>query len=172
MVLPVRNVFAFIISGGGNMPELEYRRLAPEEIPVLVRMRQAQLREDMYANAPDIAGRLEAYYTKHLREGNFFSWVAAADGNIVATSGLSVLQTVPAFDNPTGLVGMVSSMYTCKEFRRQGIAKKLLRYLVGEARERGCGFVCVSSSREGVFLYRDFGFEPYGNYYKYEFGDK
>ena len=138
--------------------KISYRRLLPEDIPVLVQMRQSQLIEEGFQNPPDIFEALQEYYKAHLADGSFVSWVAVANGEIVATSGLSFLAYVPAFNNPSGLAGMVSSMYTVKAYRRLGIAKTLLGLVVDEARERSCGFVSVSASEMGKYLYRSFGF--------------
>ena len=70
---------------------------------------------------------------------------------------------------PTGRVGLLSSMYTDPAYRRRGIAKELLRHVVEEAREYGCGSVQITASDMGVLLYTDFGFVKNGNFMQYKF---
>lgn len=67
-----------------------------------------------------------------------------------------------------GKIGLLSSMYTLKEYRRKGIAKELLSRVVNEAREYGCGAVQITASDMGVLLYTDYGFEKNGNFMQYK----
>ncbi|MBO7425582.1 MAG: GNAT family N-acetyltransferase, partial [Clostridiales bacterium] len=70
----------------------------------------------------------------------------------------------PYFSCPSGKIGLLSSMYTDKAYRRQGIAKKLLGLVVTDAKEYGCGCVQITASDMGVLLYTDFGFKKNGNF--------
>ena len=65
-------------------------------------------------------------------------------------------------------MGLLSSMFTDKEYRRRGIAKELLTRVVNEAREYGCGTVQITASDMGVLLYSDFGFVKNGNFMQYK----
>ena len=60
-------------------------------------------------------------------------------------------------------------MYTNPNYRRKGIAKKLLSLVVDEARKAGCGAVHITASDMGVLLYTDFGFKKNGNFMYYSF---
>ena len=91
------------------------------------------------------------------------------DGNeIVGTSGMSFVEKPPYFGCPSGKIGLLSSMYTVKEYRRQGIAKELLARVMDEARQYGCGAVQITASDMGVLLYMDFGFVKNGNFMQYK----
>ncbi len=59
-------------------------------------------------------------------------------------------------------------MYTDPNYRRQGIAKKLLSLVVEAARDYGCGTVQITASDMGVLLYTDFGFVKNGNFMQYK----
>lgn len=97
------------------------------------------------------------------------SWLAVDGEKIVATSGMSFVEKPPYFSCPNGRIGLLSSMYTSDEYRRQGIAKALLTRVVEEAREYGCGCVQITASDMGVLLYTDFGFVKNGNFMQYKF---
>ena len=65
-------------------------------------------------------------------------------------------------------MGILSSMFTDPEYRRKGIARKLLSRVVEEARAYGCGTVQITASDMGVFLYTDFGFVKNGDFMQYK----
>ena len=67
-----------------------------------------------------------------------------------------------------GKMGLLSSMFTSKEYRRQGIAKELLTRVMNKAKEYGCGTVQITTSDMGVLLYTDFGFVSNGNFMQYK----
>ena len=112
----------------------------------------------------DIKPALKAYYEKHMGKGTFVSWLAFDGEKIVGTSGMSFVEKPPYFTCPSGRLGLLSSMFTDPEYRRKGIAKELLRRVVEEARNYGCGAVHITASDMGVKLYTDFGFSHNGNF--------
>lgn len=151
------------------MEEIIYRKLEQADLDTFIRMRIDQLREEGADGEVDLAPALKAYYKKHLSDGTFVSWLAVIDGKIAATSGMSFVEKPPYYSNPSGRIGLLSSMYTLKEYRRKGIAKALLGKVVEEARLYGCGAVHITASDMGVLLYTDFGFEKNGNFMQYIF---
>ena len=64
---------------------------------------------------------------KHLKDGTFVSWLAIYYNEIIGTSGMSFVEKPPYYSNPNGKIGLISSMYTLKQYRRKGIAKELLK---------------------------------------------
>lgn len=87
---------------------------------------------------------------------------------VAGTSGMSFVEKPPYFGCPGGKMGLLSSMFTDKAYRRQGIAKELLSRVVEEARNYGCGTVQITASDMGVLLYTDFGFVKNGNFMQYK----
>ena len=81
---------------------------------------------------------------------------------------MSFVEKPPYFGCPTGRIGLLSSMYTNPDYRRQGIARELLRRVVEEARAYGCGTVQITASDMGVLLYSDFGFVKNKNFMQYK----
>lgn len=61
-------------------------------------------------------------------------------------------------------MGLLSSMFTDKNYRRQGIAKQLLSKVVDEAKKYGCGTIQITASDMGIMLYTDYGFLKNGNF--------
>ncbi|MGN0701353.1 MAG: GNAT family N-acetyltransferase [Oscillospiraceae bacterium] len=147
---------------------ISYRRLTASDLDVFISMRIAQLREEGAAEDADLSPALRDYYQRHMADGTFVSWLAVDGGKIVGTSGLSVVEKPPYFGCPSGKIGLLSSMFTDKAYRRRGIAKELLGRVVDEARKQGCGTVQITASDMGVLLYSNFGFTKNENFMQYK----
>lgn len=147
---------------------IEYRRLEKKDLDEFIRIRINQLREEGATEDFDLKPALVDYYDRHMADGTFISYVAVDGDKIVGTSGMSFVEKPPYFGCPSGKLGLLSSMYTDNNYRRQGIAKKLLSMVVEEARAYGCGAVQITASDMGVLLYQDFGFVKNGNFMQYK----
>ncbi len=147
---------------------IEYRPMTAPDVGTFIEMRIRQLREEGAMEDIDLRPALRDYYARHMADGSFVSWLAVDGGQIIATSGLSIVEKPPYFSCPSGRIGLLSSMYTQPEYRRRGIARALLSRLMDEARAGGCGAVQITASDMGVLLYADFGFVKNGNFMQYQ----
>ena len=143
---------------------VQYKKLTKKELDTFIEMRICQLREEGAKEEVDLKPALVDYYDRHMADGTFVSWLAVDGDKIVGTSGMSFIEKPPYFSCPSGRIGILSSMFTAKDYRRQGIAKELLLSVVNEAKEYGCGCVQITASDMGVLLYTDFGFVKNGNF--------
>lgn len=105
---------------------VQYRRLTEQDLDTFIDMRIHQLREEGADEDIDLSSALRDYYHRHMADGTFVSWLAMDDEKIVGTSGMSFVEKPPYFGCPNGKIALLSSMFTAKEYRRQGIAKELL----------------------------------------------
>lgn len=149
--------------------EIAYRLFTEADIDRFIEMRISQLREEGAKEDIDLVPALRDYYTRHFADGTFISWLACDGDRIIGTSGMSIVEKPPYFRCPTGRIGLLSSMFTDKNYRRRGIARELLSRVVNEAKSRGCGCVQITASDMGVLLYTDFGFRKNGNFMQYSF---
>ncbi len=147
---------------------IEYRKLTEKDLDVFIEMRINQLREEGATEDIDLKPVLRDYYNRHMADGTFVSWLALDNGKIIGTSGMSFVEKPPYFGCPNGRIGLLSSMFTASEYRRQGIAKELLSRVVDEAKQYGCGTVQITASDMGVLLYTNFGFVKNGNFMQYK----
>ena len=148
--------------------EIEYRKLSEKELDVFIEMRINQLGEEGAKEDIDLKPALLDYYKRHMKDGTFVSWLALDGNNIIGTSGMSFVEKPPYFGCPSGKIGLLSSMFTNPNYRRNGIAKELLSRIVNEAKQYGCGTIQITASDMGVKLYTDFGFEHNGNFMQYK----
>ena len=148
---------------------IKFQKLTEKELDVFIEMRINQLREEGATEDIDLRPALKDYYNRHMADGTFVSWLALDSDKIIGTSGISFVEKPPYFSCPNGRIGILSSMFTSRQYRRQGIAKELLSRVVQEAKEYGCGGVQITASDMGVYLYTDFGFKKNGNFMQYNF---
>ncbi len=147
---------------------IQYRKLTEKELDRFIEMRICQLREEGATEDLDLKPALRDYYSRHMADGTFVSWLAVDEDKIVGTSGMSFVEKLPYFGCPKGKIGLLSSMFTSIDYRRQGIAKELLSRVVNEAKEYGCSSVQITASDMGVLLYTDFGFKKNSNFMQYQ----
>lgn len=147
---------------------ISYQKLTDKELDAFIKMRINQLREEGAKVDIDLEPALRDYYQRHMADSTFISWLAVDNGKIIGTSGMSIVEKPPYFGCPSGKIGLLSSMFTDKAYRRKGIAKELLSRVVNEAREQGCGTVQITASDMGVLLYSDFGFTKNNNFMQYK----
>ncbi|MBQ8960840.1 MAG: GNAT family N-acetyltransferase [Ruminococcus sp.] len=148
--------------------KISYRRLTDQELDIFIKMRINQLREEGAKEDIDIEPALRDYYQRHMADGTFISWIALDNEKIIGTSGMSIVEKPPYFGCPSGKIGLLSSMFTDKAYRRKGIAKELLSRVVNEARKKGCGTIQITASDMGVLLYSNFGFTKNNNFMQYK----
>lgn len=148
--------------------KIEYKRLTENELDTFIHMRINQLREEGAKEDIDLVPALNEYYTRHMLDGTFISWIAIDKNKIIGTSGMSFVEKPPYFGCPSGKIGLLSSMFTDPDYRRKGIAKELLSRVINDARDYGCGTVQITASDMGVKLYTDFGFVHNDNFMQYK----
>ena len=83
----------------------------------------------------------------------------AMDGNIpVACATLCYKTCIPTLGHPTGKRAHIMNVYTAEGYRRQGLAKQLMRALHGEAQSRGVTEITLDATDEGRRLYTTLGY--------------
>ncbi len=104
-----------------------------------------------------IRNQLPEYFERQLGTG-VLAYVAEEEGILVSTV-LMVIVEKPA--NPhfiTGKTGTLLNVYTRPEYRRQGLAGKLIDLAIQDAKKRNLSYIDLSASKEGYPLYKKIGF--------------
>ena len=100
-------------------------------------------------------------------------WLAEQTGEAAGMGGAAVFLLPPNDWCPGGKTAYIGCMYTAPVFRRQGVASRLLEFLLAELKEQGCGHIMLHATDMGRPLYEKFGFEvspssmalyPFGTY--------
>jgi len=113
------------------------RKATVDDINLLIKLRLDYLIEDrgnlMQDEKTAIKKQLEGYFDKHILDNSFLGVLAEIDGNIVSAAYLSISEK-PA--NPsfiTGITGTLLNVLTYPEYRRKGIATKVIKKIIEEA---------------------------------------
>ena len=85
--------------------------------------------------------------------------VLAFDGNeVVGCASMSFMRIMPTFSHPTGKRAHLMNVYTRNEFRRQGIARKMVELLIEETWKKGVTEISLDATESGRPLYVSMGF--------------
>ncbi|MDR1802570.1 MAG: GNAT family N-acetyltransferase [Treponema sp.] len=143
---------------------MEFRRANTDDINVLINLRKQQLLDEGSKAEQEIDKELGKYFSQNIANNTFISWVATENNEIIATSGVCFYQLPPNYSNPSGKVAYITNMYTKKEFRRKGIASKLLKKIIDEVRSLNYRIIRLHASVDGKNLYLKHGFSDYEGY--------
>lgn len=144
------------------MSDLHYRLATADDVEPLVALRAAFLAQVGGADPADATLRdaLRHYFASALPAGEFVAWLAVADGQIVATSGLVIHRHPPSPTNLAGREAYVMNMYTLPAWRGRGLAAALLDRLIDHARAAGCCRVVLHALPRARSIYVRAGFVP------------
>ena len=85
--------------------------------------------------------------------------VLALDGDVVAgCASMSFMRIMPTFSHPTGKRAHLMNVYTRSDYRRQGIARKMVNMLIDETWKRGATEISLDATKMGRPLYESLGF--------------
>ncbi|HCJ40519.1 MAG TPA: GNAT family N-acetyltransferase [Ruminococcus sp.] len=141
-----------------------FRKMSAEDTALLTDVRVTVLR---VANLPDddadmsaVAEQSRLYYERALNNDSHTAYLAFDGEKVVGAGGVSYYRVMPTCDNVTGRKAYIMNMYTSPEYRRQGIALKMLDLLVKDAKARGITHIALEATAAGRPLYLKYGFVP------------
>lgn len=138
------------------------------DLEQLVGLRTAYLLED-YGTVPQeqldkISEKLPDYFRRHLNR-DCFVYAAKSANEIVSCCFLIVSEKPSNLDFINGVVGTVMNVYTKPEYRRKGLAGKLLKMLLEDSEKMGLDLVELKATDSGYRLYKSVGFEDSASKY-------
>jgi GNAT superfamily N-acetyltransferase len=135
-----------------------------EDIPIILAQRRAMF-QDM--GTLDLAAleamevRFRPWVQQKMEQGEFFTWLAEDDrGRVVAGAGLWVQEWAPTPHYLEGRRGYVLNVYTHPDYRRRGLARRLMLVIEAWCREHGIPVLTLHASPDGRPLYESLGFGP------------
>ena len=107
---------------------MEYKITTKEDIATLMSIRLEMLRKvnglpEDYAFSEELVASSKRYF----QEGNQTTCIALENGRAIACASMSYIEIMPTFLHPTGKRAHLMNVYTNENYRRQGIARKLVR---------------------------------------------
>lgn len=102
----------------------------------------------------EIMQRSEEYF----RGGDQTTALAYCEESLVGCATICWLAVMPTYSHPSGKRAHIMNVYTRAEFRRMGAARKMVTFLLDEARRRGATSITLDATESGRPLYGALGF--------------
>jgi GNAT superfamily N-acetyltransferase len=137
------------------------REATRSEVAIVLHHRLAMFRDMGQGTADELVRMAEAaepVLARALDDGSYRHWLAIASGRVVGGGGV-LLCPWPA--NPKDACterAMILNVYTEPEFRRQGVARRIVDTILHWIRMRGLRSANLHASDEGRVLYEKLGF--------------
>src|ERR1700728_4154231 len=148
--------------GRNHLVNLTIREARATDIPEILRQRR-RMYEDMDDNEPaaldTMASLSSVYLTTAIADRSWRAWLAA-DGDRIVAGGAVVVSPWPA--HPYDLEcrrATILNVYTDPEYRRRGVARKLLQTIIAWCQREGFAHVTLHASDDGRHVYESLGFE-------------
>ena len=90
--------------------------------------------------------------------GDHITVLAIDDGKAIGCASMSFMWIMPTFSHPTGRRAHLMNVYTRSDYRRQGIARKMVNMLIDETWKRGATEISLDATKMGRPLYESLGF--------------
>lgn len=141
---------------------MNLRKVNIDDIETLIKLRIDYLIEDRGGISQEdkqmIETQLKIYFPRHLSDGTFIGVVAEDANKVVCVAYLAISEKPanPAFT--TGKTGTLLNVLTYSEYRRQGIATKVIGKIIDEAKLCGISSIDLLATNDGKLLYEKLGF--------------
>ena len=139
---------------------IEYKIARNDDIELLMSSRLEMLRvvndlSDDYVFSDEIVRESREYFL----HGDQLTVLALDEGEVIGCASMSFMWIMPTFSHPTGRRGHLMNVYTRNEYRRQGIARKMVEMLIEDAWNKGATEISLDATKLGRPLYEALGFK-------------
>lgn len=141
------------------MGNIEYIITTKSDIELLMKIRLEMLKEvNNLAESYEFDKSFIDKSRNYFEEGNQTTVLAFDGEEIVGCASISYIWIMPTFSHPTGNRAHLMNVYTKSNYRRRGIAKKMVEILINDARENGATEISLDATEKGRPLYESLGF--------------
>jgi ribosomal protein S18 acetylase RimI-like enzyme len=143
-------------------PAVVIREAIQSDVAEILRQRRAMFLDMDYRDSPALSAMVstcEPYLVESLSNGSFRGWLALLGERIVG-GGAVVISSWPS--HPYDLEcrrATILNVYVYPEFRRQGIARRLMETMIQWCRRQKFATVFLHASQDGRHLYESLGFK-------------
>jgi ribosomal protein S18 acetylase RimI-like enzyme len=96
--------------------------------------------------------------TREYYRGSNHTTVLAIDHEVIGCATICYIKILPTHDHPSGKRAHIMNVYTRSNYRRQGIALRMMKMLIEEARQKGVSEISLDATEAGRPLYESCGF--------------
>ena len=139
---------------------MEIRIAGNKDIDLMMSSRLEMLKEVNsldadYLYSEDFVGESRRYFL----EGDQTTVLALDGERVIGCATICYITIMPTFSHPTGRRAHLMNVYTTKEYRGQGIGKKMVNMLIDDAWNKGATEISLDATEAGRPLYKKCGFE-------------
>ncbi|KON28567.1 hypothetical protein AC481_01440 [miscellaneous Crenarchaeota group archaeon SMTZ-80] len=145
-----------------DMGEYTLREANLDDLLTLVNQRRTMFVEATNAKNQKVLDDMDSAYKNYIKkaEGSFKAWIVEMNKKIVAGGAISIYEQPPRPQDHTLRYVYVHSIYTDPEYRRQGLARKILENIINWCRENGLKTLTLHAVEVSRPLYESLGFQP------------
>lgn len=142
---------------------IKYKIADKQDIDQVMAIRLEMLLEvnnlsEQYQYADDFVSASREYFLN----GDQTTVLAIDDGKAIGCASICYINVMPTFSHPTGQRAHLMNVYTSKNYRKQGIAERMVNILIREAWDRGATEISLDTTEAGRPFYRKLGFTDSG----------
>lgn len=146
---------------------LTYKRATIKDIDLLtitrIEVLRAANRLSDDTDLSEVERQSYNYYQKALCDDSHIAYLVFDGTRFVGAGAVSFFQIMPTYHNLSGNKAYIMNMYTRPEYRRRGIAIKILDMLIKESKNRGITAISLEATDMGRPLYEKYGFVKMNN---------
>jgi GNAT superfamily N-acetyltransferase len=143
---------------------LELRLATLADALVIVKHRRSMFRDMGYRDESvldSMAAKFRPWLEARMQSGDYLAWLATTeDERVVAGAGLWLMDWPPHMLGSSERRGNIVNVYTEPEFRRRGLARRLVEAALEWCKKNNIDFVILHASDQGRSLYESLGFQP------------
>lgn len=138
------------------------KKSALDDLPLLLVWREKVLREvfslGVETDVQDLMAQNRRYYAQSIPDGKHIACFAYRGDEIIGCGGLCLYDEMPSPDNANGKCGYLMNIYVLPEHRKRGAGKKIVMFLIEQARAENVGKIYLESTEGAKQFYRKLGF--------------
>ena len=164
-ISPIAIINTSIRGKEDNASMLQYKIATSADIAGLMAIRLEMLREVNFLSKDYVFSEEFCSYSRDYFLNGQHTTVLAVDeekGVAIGCATLCYMELMPTFSHPTGRRAHLMNVYTAPNYREQGIARRMVEWLIEEARRRGVTEISLDATASGRPLYRKLGFQDSG----------
>ena len=135
------------------------KKTSPNDIENLMEIRLEMLRVvNNLKDSENFSDKLIECSREYFLHGDQTTVFAMEGDKIAGCATLSYITIMPTFDHPTGKRAHLMNVYTREAFRRRGVGRQMVQFLIDEAKSRGVTEISLDATQMGHPLYKSLGF--------------
>jgi GNAT superfamily N-acetyltransferase len=111
-----------------------------------------------YPDEPEFRANYSTWLEDAIPRAVYLGWLLEVEQTVIAGAGLVILEWGPSRENPNPFAARIANVFVEPNFRRQGLARKLLERCLEAVHTRGITHLNLSSTDMAKGLYESLGF--------------